>query len=99
MFASSAIAGEPDGRVLANGDGVRTVAIRFEDLNLQTDAGNARLLSRLHQAAEKVCGDEDTRLLSVRSAVRECKREAIARAVEQVGSVRLAALHKASPVG
>jgi UrcA family protein len=53
MFASSAIAGEPDGRVLANGDGVRTVAIRFEDLNLQTDAGNARLLSRLHQLAER----------------------------------------------
>jgi hypothetical protein len=35
----------------------------------------------------------------MRSIVRECKREAIARAVEQVGSVRLAALVKRSPVG
>jgi UrcA family protein len=99
MFASNANAGQPDGRVQLTSDGVRTVAIHYGDLNLQTDAGNAALFGRLRQAAEQVCGPDDARNLSMRSIVRECKREAIARAVEQVGSVRLAALVKRSPVG
>jgi UrcA family protein len=99
MFASSTIAGAPDGRVLLTSDGVRTVAVHYGDLNLQSDAGNAALFGRLRQAAERVCGTDDSRNLSVRNAVRECKRDAVARAVEQVGSVRLAALVKRSPVG
>jgi UrcA family protein len=98
-FASNAIAGQPDARVQLTSDGVRTTTIYFGDLNLQSDSGNAALFGRLRQAAERVCGQADVRDLTARTAVRECKREAVARAVEQVGSVRLAALVKRSPVG
>lgn len=68
--------------------------VRVSDLNLNSDAGIDTLYRRIKSAARRVCNDSVTTgdPKSVRHWWR-CYDEAIARAVEQIGNARLAALH------
>ncbi|MDH7638837.1 UrcA family protein [Sphingomonas oryzagri] len=65
-------------------DGMSTT-VRFADLDLATDAGVARLHSRIARAANAVCGgDVDQRNLSLMNSVAACRQVALASAEPQV---------------
>jgi len=72
---------------------VARVVVPYGDLDLDTERGAAALQRRLVAAARQVCGSPDPRDLSRHQKARECIDAAMARAVDDVGSPRLAKLH------
>jgi UrcA family protein len=89
-FASLLLA---TGQAAAAGPNVRSVAVRYGDLDLASDAGVRALYARLRSAAANVCGPGADRDLAMRQAWQACRDEALGRAVSQLGNARLAALH------
>jgi UrcA family protein len=79
----------------ATADAVPTVTVRYSDLDLRSDAGSAVLYARLVSAAHQVCPAADNRNLGALAAVRACERQAIANAVRDVNSPKLAAIYSA----
>ena len=74
---------------------VPRLAVHYEDLNLNTAQGAERLYARIESAAAQVCVGPDTFILTLYMAKVRCRREAVARAVNSVGSPRLAAIYAA----
>jgi len=74
---------------------VRSVSVKYDDLNLGSEQGNKALYNRIVAAAREVCraGSVDIRDLHVFADERACETQAIAQAVEHVPSAKLAALH------
>ena len=66
-------------------------AVQYSPASLDTDSGVRRLYARLVSAAETVCLQPDGRLPS--TAVLECRKQAVARAVAQIHNTRLAELN------
>jgi UrcA family protein len=64
-------------------------AVRFQDLNLNTDAGVQVLYKRIQRAANQVCGDVDGRDLVVARAHKACVDRAVADAVATVNNQML----------
>jgi UrcA family protein len=71
---------------------VPSVVVKYSDQSLATDEGVHALYRRITHAAEQVCPDA-TRDLSRQVRVSQCRDQAIARAIRQIGNSRLAALH------
>jgi UrcA family protein len=69
---------------VARADDVRQLHVRYDDLNIHTDAGATVLLQRIRDAAERVCEQPGTRDLGELAAVKTCTDHAIATAVEAV---------------
>jgi UrcA family protein len=68
--------------------------VRYDDLNLRSDAGAATLYARVNRAAEKVCGRDDwSDFAETYHRVRECEQTAIANAIAQVHSPNLTAIY------
>jgi UrcA family protein len=79
--------------VTATAAGVPAVPVKYGDLDLSTEHGAQVLFARIQLAADEVCPQAaDSRSLSRVEARNVCVREAIERAVQQVGSPRLAAV-------
>ena len=76
--------------------GAPQISVQYDDLSLTTQAGVKRLYSRIKSAARQVCPAADSRDLRRRLQSIECQQAAIARAVSQVDSTMLAAIHAAS---
>lgn len=74
-------------------EGVPTVVVNYSDLNLGTNEGNVALYQRIAAAARQVCPLEDARNLSRAAHSKECRADAIGRAVRAVNSPQLAALY------
>jgi len=74
---------------------VRSVSVAYGDLNLASEQGNSTLYNRIVAAAHQVCGASsvDIRELQFFAEERACETQAIAQAVEQVPSAKLAAIH------
>jgi UrcA family protein len=72
---------------------VLSVTVRYDDLNLATEAGVSALYSRISHAAREVCPDVSSRNLGVAAAGGRCQAEAVARAVRQLKNPALASLH------
>lgn len=72
-----------------------SMRVSYQDLNLSTEKGSQALYARIASAARAVCAAEDIRDLKARPAINACREEAIARAVHNVDSPRLAALYAA----
>jgi UrcA family protein len=70
---------------------VPSLAIHYNNDALATDEGARALYHRIVRAAEQVCPPSDARLVPV--AVRECRQQAIAGAVDKVHNQRLAAVY------
>ena len=62
----------------------RSVTLRFDPRDLNTDKGADHLLSRISSAASKVCDDGGSMVQLESSSYRICRSEAIARAVGDV---------------
>jgi UrcA family protein len=86
-LASPAVAsaGQPSADVL------RTT-VYYSLHELATEQGTRALYQRIVQAARTVCPAGDPRDLENFSSSRECQRAAVARAIGQIGSARLAAV-------
>jgi UrcA family protein len=76
------------------GDSV-SLTVRYADLNMATEEGANQLYSRISKAARAVCERDDLRDLSTFAASKACESAAIARAVTDVHSPRLAATYAA----
>lgn len=74
------------------GDVLQT-AVTYSYSDLASDQGTHALYQRIKKAAQSVCPMYDPRDLAAFSASRECQKNAIAKAVRQIGNARLAALH------
>jgi len=71
-----------------------SVTVRYNDLNLATEQGAHVLYARIVEAARKVCKPRDADALE-RVAAPFCQERATMRAVQAVGSSRLAAFYAA----
>lgn len=72
------------------------MAVSYGDLDLSTESGARILFERIQVAADEVCpAVPDIRDLNRVATHSRCVRGAIARAVQQVGSPRLAAVFSA----
>jgi UrcA family protein len=71
-----------------------TLVVRYNADMLETDSGARALYHRLARAAEQVCPNDYSRL--VNRWVTECRRQAIAAAVEKIHNQRLAAVYAAA---
>jgi UrcA family protein len=86
MAAGAAGAATPD-------SDVRSVVVKFGDLTLDTDSGVNQLYRRIVFAASRVCPDDGMRDLMAHQRIEQCRKQAIARAIQQIDNPRLAALH------
>lgn len=85
MVAGTALADDA-----ATAPTVRTVHVRYEDLNLSSQAGSERLYRRITNAAREACSEPDPRDLAGWSAARKCESLAVAKAVADLNSPQLA---------
>jgi UrcA family protein len=78
------------------GVNVRTVTVRFGDLDLSTTAGAQTLYQRIRGAARAVCGEEGDYDLGLdsRHYWNSCFQSAVNGAVEKVHSPLLRAVHR-----
>jgi UrcA family protein len=74
---------------VAQGAEVPVKTVRYQDLNLNTDAGVQVLYKRIHGAANLVCGYVDGRDLVVARAHKACVERAVADAVATVNNQML----------
>lgn len=72
----------------------RTQVVRYDDLNLQADAGVRALYARLAEAAVRACGDFDRRSAADRRDWRQCYDTALGAAVERADISALLTLHE-----
>jgi UrcA family protein len=87
-----AIATIGSGAVLAD-DAVPAVRVSYAGLDLTSERGVQILYQRIATAAERVCPSADSRNLRAFVDGRACRKQAIERAIAQVGNPKLAALH------
>lgn len=70
--------------------------VYYSFLDLSSDQRTQALYRRIVSAARTVCPPSDSRDLAAFAASRECQREAVSRAIHQIGSARLAAVYSRS---
>lgn len=77
---------------VAHGAEVPTQTVRFQDLNLNTDAGVKVLYKRIQGAANQVCGNVDGRDLALARAHKACVDRAVADAVAALNNQKMVAV-------
>ncbi len=94
LLAGCALAGSLGvAQATTTGDDVPTMVVQYGDLNLATEAGARTLYRRLATAARQVCPFEDSKSPREMAYNNTCRAQAIARAVHEINSPQLAALH------
>lgn len=87
LLASAAVLAAAFTAPLAAAQDARSVEVRYDDLNLETPAGQARLEARIGIAVRSVCavanGPQD---LTQRAATQACVREAREKATLEVAA-------------
>jgi UrcA family protein len=76
----------------APGDDAPSLVVKFDARELESSAGVAALYRRIETAARQVCPEDSERDLSRAAAGRQCRKDAVARAVETINNPRLATL-------
>lgn len=71
-------------------DAAPSVAVHYSMQQLATDDGARAVYHTLVRAAEEVCPDMQTGSRLVSGAALQCRRQALARAVQQIDNARLA---------
>lgn len=79
--------------------GVLQTTVHYNYRDLETDQGTRALYERITSAAKSVCPGYDSRDLAAFAGSRECQRQAVARAIGQIGNGRLAALYSRTTMG
>ncbi len=84
LAASSAIAQPP---VVVIGEALPTVVVSFADLNIASDAGQARLVQRIRAAAKDLCIENNKQDLDVMIARSGCYKTAMSGGLAQLRRV------------
>jgi UrcA family protein len=85
--AAALIAGPALARPAQTEDAPRQAAVSYADLNLSTAQGQTILVSRIHQAAEAVCGGApDSRDVKAQMTFRRCMKQSVDTAVAAIPS-------------
>ena len=96
---AACLAGSVMSAAYAASPGTASVSMRvvYSDLNLNSDQGNKKLYARIVSAARTVCAADqvDGRDLNALAIERSCEQQAVASAVGQVHSPKLAAVYSA----
>lgn len=92
LVASSLLATGPAWASISDTQ-TRSVTLRFDPRDLNTDKGASHLLSRISGAASKVCDNGGSMLQLESSSYRACRNEAIARAVGDVNRPTVTAVY------
>ena|SRR5579863_578895 len=92
---TSVLAAEPHRGSIVMPSDVVSVTVRYGDLDLSSDTGTAVLYKRITSAARQVCLDDGERNLGLLAAAYKCEERAIAHAVQEVNSSKLAMLYAA----
>jgi len=80
-----AAAGSPDSQ---------SVVVRYGDLNLNSQAGVKSLHKRIRNAAESVCSELSSSVLSLRRTYEQCIDQAVADGVSAVANPNLSNFHR-----
>lgn len=91
LACSATVFAEPG----SNAD-VRSVAVRYADVNANSSQGAETLYARLKAAAKSACGTAPGLDLASRHDFNTCRADALGRAVSDVNSRALTALHRSS---
>jgi UrcA family protein len=78
---------------LAHASDASEVPVHYNPSALKTDAGAKAVYAQIKRAARQACGQPGSRSLQALGAIQQCRQQAVARAVEQIDSPRLAAVH------
>jgi UrcA family protein len=73
----------------AHADQANSITVRYSDLKPNSAVSAKVLYQRIHTAAMKVCGDEDSRQLNHAAAVKACEDQAVERSVRAVNQAQL----------
>ncbi len=88
-----AAAGDADSTVTsAPGRESHRVVVSIKDLDLNDDRDLATLYHRINAATREVCPLPDDEILKAAAMVQQCRRYAMARAVQAINSPRLTAI-------
>jgi UrcA family protein len=77
-------------------DDVPRIVVQYDSASLATESGARSLYHRLERAAEQVCAAGSVDRPFLRSAVKQCREQSIARAVLQIDNPHLAAVYATS---
>ncbi len=94
-ITTSALAGEVGAHAVVMPTDVTSVTVRYGDLDLSSDAGSSVLYRRLTSAARQVCAADGTRDLNLLAAAQKCEDRAVAHAVQEINSTKLAMIYAA----
>jgi UrcA family protein len=92
VLAAGTAIGAVGGAHAANVDSP-ALTVRYSDLDLSTEQGSLALYGRIVAAARQVCTVEGIVDLRAVAAMKDCREQAIARAVRDVNSPKLAAVY------
>jgi len=81
---------------MADSSDTLSVTVNYDELDLSSTQGAAKLYARLRFAARQVCAPFEGRELTRRAAYKECYNEALANAVKNVNVSAVTALHAAA---
>lgn len=88
------------GEAKAPGLKVGAVTVSYDHRDLASEAGARAMLARLERAAYDACGGDPRRHSAWKTApdltrrvYQQCREDAVARAVTELGSAKLAAVH------
>jgi UrcA family protein len=70
-----------------------SVTVKYSQDSLATNGGVSDLYRRITFAAKQVCPDVSLRDLAAQHRVAQCREQAVAVAIRQIGNSQLAALH------
>jgi len=70
-----------------------SVTVKYSQESLATNGGVSDLYRRITFAAKQVCPDVSFRDLAAQHRVAQCREQAVAVAIRQIGNPQLAALH------
>lgn len=73
---------------------IESVRVSYADLDLSSSEGARTLYARLRNAAENVCDVYERQSVREMLDARDCRDHALDKAVQQVGSQQLLAIHQ-----
>jgi len=88
----AAAAGTDSTATPAPGRELHRVVVSIKDLDLNDDRDLATLYHRINAATREVCPLPDEEILKAAAMVQQCRRYAMARAVQAINSPRLTAI-------
>jgi UrcA family protein len=77
-------------------DFVPHVTVKFSPAMLATEDGARAVYRRIVKAADRACPDTTTGSRILNESVRQCRQQAVARAVQQVNNAELAQIYSSS---